>query len=118
MNKSKSLFITACWGVVFLLSGCASSESFVGLSREEIVKRIEAYPRFPVFDQYKVMICCKSTFRYYDAADDILQDKKVMNCDEWDIAFEETFWGKKYIRIFFKDNLVEKQQAGYLNDGP
>ena len=118
MNKLKSLFIAACWGVVFLLSGCANSESLVGLSREEIVKRIEAYPRFSVFDQQKVMICCKSTFKYYDTANDILRDKTAMNCDVWDIAFEKTFRGKKYIRVFFKDNLVEKQQTGYLNDGP
>ena len=64
------------------------------------------------------MICYDSVFKYYDNINDILNDKSLMNSREWDIAFENTFFGKKYVRVFFVNNIVVKQTDGYLNDGP
>ena len=64
------------------------------------------------------MICCNSVFKYYNNIDEILDDKSVMDSKEWDIALKKTFWGKKYIKVYFVNNIVTKQANGYLNDGP
>lgn len=117
-NLCKRTLFLSCFCLLIFLSGCATKESFIGLNRQEVVKRLEQYPRFSFANQQKIMICCNSVFKYYNNIDEILDDKSVMDSKEWDIAFKKTFWGKKYIKVYFVNNIVTKQANGYLNDGP
>lgn len=119
MNNSCAItLLLSFFSLIFFLNGCVTNESFVGLNREEVVKQLEQYPRFSFANQQKIMICCNSVFKYYNNIDEILDDKSVMDSREWDVAFEKTFCGKKYIRLYFVNNIVTKQANGYLNDGP
>lgn len=117
-NPYARTLLLSCSCLFFFLSGCVTNDSFIGLKREEVVKRLEQYPRFPFAGQQKIMVCCNSVFQYYDNVNEILNDKSVMDSGEWDIAFEKTFLGKKYVRVYFVNNIVTKQADGYLNDGP
>lgn len=104
--------------LIVLLLSCAESNDLIGMNREQILKVVEKHPRFKVDNIPRFVICVDSSFHYYDTIDAIKKDYRTMKNSHWEILWEETFRGKRGVKITFKDDIVISQKNVFLNDGP